>query len=78
MDKNIFLKCVKCNKAYPLTKEVLTCSKHNPYYGYLSVVYDYNSIKINNSKKNDGWSKYLPLFPIKEFKIGFNEQKKPL
>ncbi|MBL7150906.1 threonine synthase [Candidatus Microgenomates bacterium] len=78
MDKNIFLKCVKCNKAYPLTKEVLTCSKHNPYYGYLSVVYDYNSIKINNSKKNDGWSKYLPLLPIKEFKIGFNEQKTPL
>lgn len=76
MNMDNYYKCVKCGTVYPFNKEILTCTKHGPYYGYLTLMYDYGNVDI--SKNNFGWGKYLDLLPCDSFKINFNEQKTPL
>lgn len=73
---NKYYKCIKCKKTYPFNKDVFTCDAHSPYYGYLTLMYDYKKVKIKNNQSS--WSKYLDLLPIDNFKIHFNEQKTPL
>ena len=76
MDK--YYKCIKCGKIYPFTKDILTCQYHNPYYSYLTLMYDYDKVNIGNKKGLFYWNKYLDLLPINNFQINFNEQKTPL
>lgn len=75
MDK--YYKCIKCQKKYPFTKDILNCDQHSPYYGYLTLIYDYKNIKIANNNSSI-WSKYKELLPTDNLKINFNEQKTPL
>jgi threonine synthase len=72
---NKYYKCIKCYKTYPFQKEILTCENHNQYYGYLTLIYDYQNIHFSNIKK--GWEKYGDLLPIDQFNIHFSEQKTP-
>lgn len=71
-----YYKCIKCYKTYPFNKEILTCPDHSPYYGYLTLMYDYKNIKIGQSESS--WSKYLELLPVNNLDVNFNEQKTPL
>lgn len=73
---NKHYKCIKCHAIYPFQKEILTCRNHSPYYGYLTLIYDYKNICFSNTKK--GWEKYIDLLPIDEFAVHFDEQKTPL
>src|SRR5258705_4926620 len=70
-------KCIKCKKIYPFNKENLTCKNHSPYYGYLTLQYDYKHAKLNTKSKNL-WEKYADLLPVKNHKIQCDEQKPPL
>lgn len=71
-----YFKCIKCNQIYPFTKDILTCPNHNKYYGYLTLMYNFNNVKF---KKNDSsWIKYSDLLPIKNYKIQLDDQKTPL
>jgi threonine synthase len=74
---NSFLQCIECGKTYPLSKDVLTCSLHNQYYGYTSIIYDYDNITQFPLNKYS-WNKYLPLLPVNFLTVDFNEQKTPL
>lgn len=73
---NKYYKCIKCKKIYPFDKDIFTCVNHSPYYGYLTLMYEYKKVKFDNNKT--GWGRYLDLLPIDNFKIHFNEQKTPL
>ncbi len=72
-----YYKCIKCLKVYPFNKEILTCKYHRPYYGYLTLIYDYKNIKFSKSSKTS-WKKYEDLLPVDKFAIHFGEQKTPL
>jgi len=72
-----YYKCIKCQKKYQFKKDILNCSDHNPYYGYLTLIYDYKNINFP-SFKNNAWKKYKNLLPVENFQIHFDEQKTPL
>jgi len=72
-----YYKCIKCQKKYPFAKDIMTCDKHSPYYGYLTLLYDYKNIKLFNGNSSS-WDKYKELLPTDNLKIHFNEQKTPL
>lgn len=72
-----YYQCISCKKKYPFAKNVFTCENHSQYYGYLSLQYEYKKINISRKEKNL-WKKYGDLFPVKNFKVNFNEQKTPL
>lgn len=75
---NKYYKCIKCGDKYPFNKDILTCKKHSPYYGYLTLMYDYKNVKIDKNNGSFNWNKYLHLLPFTKFQINFNEQKTPL
>lgn len=75
---NKYYKCIKCGENYPFIKEVLTCTKHSPYYGYLTLMYDYKNIKFPTNSNSSSWVKYIDLLPCQDLHINFNEQKTPL
>src|SRR5690348_2946155 len=68
--------CLKCKKTYPFRKDILTCANHSPYYGYLTIVYDYKNIHFPNG--NGSWKKYKDLLPTESFSVHFDEQRTPL
>jgi len=72
-----YYKCIKCHKVYPFNKSVLTCENHSPYYGYLTLLYDYKNVHLKTGS-NIAWKKYADLLPIDNFSIHFDEQKSPL
>lgn len=75
--KKFEFKCIKCGQVSK-TDQFCQCNQ-NPYYNYLTPVYDYQKIKeqslINFSQrlKEPGLDKYLPLLPNSEFKITLGE-----
>lgn len=72
-----YYKCIQCGDTFSLEKDRMSCPKHSKYFGYLTTLYDYSAIDkfpISGSS----WNKYLPLLPIEELLINFNEQKTPL
>lgn len=75
---NKYYQCIKCGQVYPFNKDILTCPKHSPYYGYLTLFYDYQNVNLAQKEKDCSWDKYLDLLPVKSFSINFNEQKTPL
>lgn len=74
----IWLECIKCNIVYPLSKDILNCTKHSPYYSYLTFRYEYEKIKLFKNKDNSPWERYLNLLPVESLQVNFNEQKTPL
>lgn len=74
-----WLKCIKCGQVYPLTKDILTCPRHSQYYGYLTILYHYDTVNQFPGPGNS-WKRYLslPLLPVKDLKVNFNEEKTPL
>lgn len=75
--KKVYYKCVQCGDTFPLEKERLSCPKHSKYFGYLTTLYDYS--KIDTFPVSGlSWNKYLPLLPVKDLSVNFNEQKTPL
>ena len=77
MKANMHYVCIKCHKQYPFSKDIVTCSEHSQYYGYLTLVYEYSSISFN-SESTLSWMKYREMLPIDSAKINFNEQRTPL
>jgi len=75
---DIYYKCIQCGKIYPFHKDLLTCTKHSQYYGYLTVMYDYKNIRLLKNNDLSSWEKYQKLLPPKNLQINFNEQKTPL
>lgn len=75
--KKFEFKCIKCGQVSK-TDQFCQC-KQNPYYNYLTPVYDYQKIKernlinFNYRLKEPGLDKYLPLLPNSEFKITLGE-----
>lgn len=73
-----YYKCIKCGEIYPFSKEILTCPKHSPYYGYLTLIYDFKDIKFPTSSSSSSWNRYIDLIPCQRLNVNFNEQKTPL
>lgn len=73
-----YYKCIACKNTYPFTNDLLNCPNHNPYYGYLTVMYDYENIELLKNNSFNSWQKYASLLPSKQLVINFNEQKTPL
>lgn len=78
MNTLCFLKCISCNKTYPVDKSPLTCLHHSPYYSYLYISYYFEAIQGFIDSDSFIYDKYLPILPIREFKIHFNETRTPL
>lgn len=78
MKDNKSYKCIKCLAKYPLEAGILTCPNHSPYYGYLTVDYEYNKITYPNTDFISPWERFIKLLPCENLKINFNEQKTPL
>lgn len=76
--KDLLLQCISCGLRYPLSKDFVACKNHSKYYGYCSVIYNYEAISEFPLQNQNSWNKYLPLLPIHEFKSSYNEQKTPL
>ena len=73
-----YYKCIKCLKSYPFSKDLLTCPDHSPYFGYLTVMYETDSVTFTDGHFDTSWQRYQDLLPIDSFPINFNEQKTPL
>lgn len=73
-----YYKCIKCLKKFPFSKGLLTCPDHSPYYGYLTVMYENDSVNFEKNSLGGTWEKYLDLLPINSFSVTFNEQRTPL
>src|SRR3989338_2194900 len=69
--------CIKCLKEYPFTPTLLNCTDHSPYYGYLSVVYDYKNVSIHTNSTNL-FIKYRDLLPMQNLHVSLGLQKSPL
>ena len=58
-------------------KDIMTCKNHSPYYGYLTLLYDYKKIHFPNNNET-AWKRYKELLPYKNHDLNFDEQKTPL
>ena len=80
--KKFEFKCIKCGQIGK-TDQFCQCNQ-NPYYNYLTPIYDYQKIKQQNlinfdhHLKEPGLDKYLSLLPNSEFKITLGEGNTPL
>ncbi len=69
--------CIQCNKTYPFDPYMLNCPDHSPYYGYLTVIYDYQNARINSSSTNPV-EKFKDLSPMQNIHISLGAQKTPI
>lgn len=70
--------CISCGKSFPLAATPMNCSAHDPYYGYLYISYDFDTVYGFVEDRRHLWEKYLPLLPVSGLSLHFNETKTPL
>lgn len=69
--------CIKCRKTYPFDPFLLNCPEHSPYYGYLTVLYDYQHAMIHTSS-TDPVIRFKDILPMQHIHASLGAQRTPL